>query len=86
MCVGGELNMGMPGGLPALIWAQVLWGVTPWLYVMQRCQVPSSWMGPSHSCANGWLAQKGLLHPALAGGAPVISPPAISATASPPAM
>jgi hypothetical protein len=55
MCVGGELNMGMPGGLPALIWAQLLWGMRPppSLYVMQRCQVPSSWMGPSHSCANG---------------------------------
>lgn len=83
MCVGGELNIGIQGGWPALIWAQVFWGIKPpLLYVMQRCQVPSGWMGPSHSCANGWLARRGFLHPALVGGAEAISPPVITTAAN----
>jgi hypothetical protein len=87
MCVGGELNIGIQGGWPALIWAQVFWGIKPpLLYVMQRCQVPSGWMGPSHSCANGWLAHRGFLHPALVGGAEAISPPVITTAANPPTM
>jgi hypothetical protein len=87
MCVRGELNIGIQGGWSALIWAQLFWGIKPpLLEVMQRCQVPSGWMGPSHSCANGCSAYRGLRQPALAGGAVATSPPAISAAASPPTM
>ena len=42
MCVDRELNIGIPGGWPVVIWAQVFWVMKkPLLYLMQRCHVPS---------------------------------------------
>src|ERR1700740_1322305 len=86
MCVGGVANTGATGGWPGPIWAQAFCGITPpaTVYDTQRCQVPSSWIGSSHFRANGWLTHPALIHPALAGGAATISPPAISAAVTPP--
>src|SRR5246127_2563028 len=48
--------------------------------------MPSSVTGSSHICASGCPGQSGFMHPAIAGGAAVISPPAIRTAASPPVM
>jgi hypothetical protein len=88
ICVGGVANIGAAGGWPGPIWAQEFCGMTPpsTVYVTQRCHVPSAWTGSSHFWASGWLGHPALTHPALAGGAAMISPPAINAAARPPAM
>jgi hypothetical protein len=44
--------------------------------------MPSEVTGSSHICANGCPAHSGFTHPALAGGAAVISPPAVTMPAS----
>jgi sterol desaturase/sphingolipid hydroxylase (fatty acid hydroxylase superfamily) len=90
MCVGGVPHMGSPGGgLPTLI---VLQSISEAFrgpfgkYVRQRSHMPSESTGLSHICANGCAAHPGSRHPALAGGAAVISPPATTMPASPATM
>jgi hypothetical protein len=49
------------------------------LNTTQRCQVPSGWTGPSHLLT---AIHPPYRQPALAGGAAVISPPAVSGSYS----
>jgi hypothetical protein len=51
-------------------------------YFTQRCQVPSGWTDPSQTSTFECANHRAFWHPALAGGAAAISPPAISTPAS----